>query len=229
MENSLSAFVRARAEGFRYVETDVQATSDGVVVVHHDDSLDRTTDGRGVISELPWSVVSGARVGGREGVCRLEVVLEELPDVLLNVDVKTDAAVEPVIATLRRCDAWDRVCLASFSESRLARLRELGGPGLLTSMGPRSVLGLLVGGGVPGLGVHGAMAQVPVWYGWVRVVTPGFLRRAARLGREVHVWTVDDAARMRWLLDMGADGLVTDRPDVLRDVLRARGLWPERV
>jgi glycerophosphoryl diester phosphodiesterase len=229
MENSLSALVRARAEGFRYVETDVHATSDGVVVVHHDASLDRTTDGRGVIGELPWSVVSGARVGGREGVCRLEVVLEELPDVLLNIDVKSDAAVEPVLATLRRCDAFDRVCLASFSEARLARLRGLGGVRLLTSMGPRSVLGLLLGGGVPGWGVWGAMAQVPVRYGWLRVVSPGFLAAARRLGREVHVWTVNEASGMRRLLDLGVDGLVTDRPDVLRAVLRDRGAWVERV
>ncbi|HEX5406529.1 MAG TPA: glycerophosphodiester phosphodiesterase family protein, partial [Pseudonocardiaceae bacterium] len=108
MENSLAAMVRARAEGFRYLETDVRVTSDGVVVVHHDAALDRTTDGRGLIGSLPWSVVGGARVGGREAVCRLDVLLEELPDALLNVDVKSDAAVEPVVATLRRCGALGR-------------------------------------------------------------------------------------------------------------------------
>jgi glycerophosphoryl diester phosphodiesterase len=229
MENSLSAMVRARVEGFRYVETDVQVTSDGVVVVQHDGSLDRTTDGRGVISELPWSVVGAARVGGRERVCRLDALLEELPDVLLNVDVKSDAAVEPVVATLRRCGALGRVCVASFSDARLGRLRRLGGSGLLTSMGPRSVLGLWLGGRVPGLRVVGAMAQVPVRYGWLRVVSPGFVSVAGRRGVEVHVWTVDEAERMGALLDAGVDGLVSDRPDVLRAVLRERGVWAEAV
>lgn len=229
MENSLSALVRARAEGFRYLETDVHATADGVVVVHHDAGLDRTTDGRGLIVEQPWSVVSGARVGGREPVCRLEVLLEELPDALLNIDVKSDAAVEPVVATLRRCGAFGRVCLASFSEARLMRLRALGGERLLTSMGPRSVLGLWLGGRVPRWGVVGAMAQVPVRYGHLRVVSRGFVAAAGRLGREVHVWTVDEAERMRALLELGVDGLVTDRPDVLRSVLRDRGVWVERV
>jgi glycerophosphoryl diester phosphodiesterase len=189
MENSLAALSRARAEGFRYLETDVRVTSDGVVVVHHDAALDRTTDGRGVIGGLPWSVVGGARVGGREPLCRLDVLLEELPDALLNVDVKSDAAVEPVLATLRRCGALGRVCLASFSEARLVRLRRLGGPGLLTSMGPRSVLGLWLGGRVPGWPVVGGMAQVPVRYGRLRVVSAG--------------------------------------PDVLRSVLRERGVWAE--
>jgi glycerophosphoryl diester phosphodiesterase len=227
MENSLSSFRRAYVEGYRYVETDVHVTSDGVVVVHHDDDLDRTTDGRGVVSGLPWSVVGRARVGGREPVVRLDAVLEELPGVLLNVDVKSDAAVEPVLATLRRCGAVGRVCLASFSDARLARLRLLGGPGLLTSMGPRSVLRLWLGGGVPGWRPWGAFAQVPVRQGRLRVVTPRLLAAARRLGREVHVWTVDDEAGMRALLDAGVDGLVTDRPDVLRSVLRSRGVWPE--
>jgi glycerophosphoryl diester phosphodiesterase len=222
MENSLAAMVRARAEGFRYLETDVHATSDGVVVVHHDHALDRTTDGHGIISGLPWSVVGAARVAGREPVCRLDALLEELPDALLNVDVKSDAAVEPVLETLRRCAAFGRVCLASFSESRLARLRRLGGAGLMTSMGPRSVLGVWLGGGLP---VRGAMAQVPQRYGWLRVVSPGFVASAARRGVEVHVWTVNEADRMAALLDAGVDGVVTDRPDVLRKVLRDRGLW----
>ncbi|HEY1573916.1 MAG TPA: glycerophosphodiester phosphodiesterase family protein [Pseudonocardiaceae bacterium] len=227
MENSLGAMRRARLEGFRYLETDVRVTSDGVVVVHHDASLDRTTDGRGVVSELPWSVVSGARVGGREGVCRLDALLEELPDVLLNVDVKSDAAVEPVLGTLRRCNGLGRVCLASFSESRLGRLRRLGGSGLLTSMGPRSVLGVWSRVRLPGVAVAGAIAQVPVRYGVLRVVSPGFVAAAGRRGCEVHVWTIDDAAQMGVLLDCGVDGLVSDRPDVLRSVLRERGVWAE--
>lgn len=225
MENSLGAIRRAWVEGFRYVETDVRVTSDGVVVVHHDPTLDRTTDGRGVVSELPWSVVRGARVGGREGVVRLDELLEELPGVLLNVDVKSDAAVEPVLATLVRCGALGRVCLASFSEARLGRLRRLGGAGLLTSMGPRSVLGLWSRGWLPGWRVAGAVAQVPVRYGALRVVSPAFVAAAARRGCEVHVWTVDDAVEMGVLLDGGVDGLVSDRPDVLRSVLRERGLW----
>lgn len=231
MENSLSALRRAVVEGYRYLETDVHATSDGVVVVHHDAALDRTTDGRGVVAGLPWSVVGAARVGGREPVCRLDALLEELPDALLNVDVKADSAVEPVLATLRRCGAFGRVCLASFSDARLARLRRLGGSGLLTSMGPRSVLGVWSAARVRGLPVagvvRGAMAQVPVRYGRLRVVSPGFLAAARRLGREVHVWTVDDEVRMRALLDVGVDGLVSDRPDVLRSVLRDRGVWAQ--
>src|SRR5262249_52409354 len=105
MENSLSAFRRATEEGYRYLETDVHATADGAVVVPHGAPLDRTTDGQGLIAHLPWTRVAKARIGGREPVCRLEDLLEELPDALLNIDVKADSAIEPVAETLRRTGA----------------------------------------------------------------------------------------------------------------------------
>ncbi|MEV0679326.1 glycerophosphodiester phosphodiesterase family protein [Actinosynnema sp. NPDC050436] len=227
MENSLAAFRRAAREGYRYLETDVHATADGVVVVHHDDTLDRTTDGVGPVAAQPWSAVSRAKVGGREPVTRLADLLEELPDALLNVDVKADHAVQPVVDLLHAAKALHRVCLASFSDARLARLRALAGPDLMTSMGPRSAGALWACGRVPALRlpVAGRIAQVPATQGRLTVVDGRFVRAAHHRGLEVHVWTVDTADRMTALLDTGVDGLVTDRPDVLRDVLTARGQW----
>lgn len=230
MENSLRSFRRAVDEGFTYLETDVQATADGVVVVHHDPVMDRTTDGRGPVAALPWSVVRTARINGVEPVSRLEDLIEELPQAMINIDVKADTAVSPVLDVLRRTDAWDRVCLASFSEPRLARLRALGGPRLLTGLGTRSAAALRVRSWAPWLRpappVYGRLAQVPRRHGRVPVVDRPLLRYAHRLGIEVHVWTIDAADEMVELLDLGVDGLVTDRPDVLRAVLRARGAWP---
>lgn len=230
MENSLSAFKRAVQEGYHYLETDVHATSDGVVVVHHDDKLDRTTDGRGFVARQPWRSVRTAKIGGREEVCRLEDLLEELPGALLNIDVKADSAVEPVVRTLRRTGSLNRVCLASFSDSRLQRLRTRMGPRLMTSMGPKSVAALWAAGRVwaprAWRAIRGRMAQVPVNQGRLTVVDRRLVTAAHRRGMEVHVWTIDDAPQMNRLLDLGVDGLVTDRPEILRDVLRARGLWP---
>lgn len=225
MENSLSAFRRAVQEGFRYLETDVHATADGVVVIQHDEALDRTTDGVGAVANQPWSVVREVKVGGKEPVCRLDELLEELPEALINIDVKADSAVHAVIATLRRCDALGRVCLASFSDARLARLRKLGGPELLTSMGPGSVAAVwaAAGTGLPlGALAKGRMAQVPRRQGPLTVVTPRFVRFMHKREQEVHVWTVDEPDEMRELLEWGVDGLVTDRPDLLRGVLAER-------
>lgn len=229
MENSLSAFRRAVAEGFQYLETDVHATSDGVVVVHHDGSLDRTTDAHGAIAAQPWAAVRQAKVGGREPIARLEDLLEELPDAKFNVDVKANSATVPFVDVLERMGAHDRVAAASFSDARLARIRKLAGPKIITAMGPRSVAVLWANGLAPFLRLgflhQGAMAQVPVRQGGLTVVDRAFLRVAGRAGVEVHTWTIDDEAEMRRLLDLGVHGIVTDRPDVLRDVLRDRGAW----
>ncbi|TDV43622.1 glycerophosphoryl diester phosphodiesterase [Actinophytocola oryzae] len=228
MENSLSAFRRAVAEGYHYLETDVHATSDGVVVVHHDAVLDRTTDLSGVIAALPWQVVRTAKIGGREPVSRLEDVLEELPDALFNIDVKAEAAIQPLVDVLRRANAFGRVCVASFSEARLARVRRSAGDGLLTSMGTRAIARLWASGRLPGLpwarGLQ-RIAQVPVRQGGLTVVDRRLVAAARRRGIEVHVWTVDEPGQMQELIDLGVDGLMTDRPGVLREVLRERGLW----
>ncbi|WP_344683220.1 glycerophosphodiester phosphodiesterase family protein [Saccharopolyspora taberi] len=230
-ENSLSAFRRAVDEGFRYIETDVHATADGVVVVNHDATLERTTDGRGAIRRLPWRVVGSALIAGEEPVSRLDDVLEELPDAFFNIDVKADSAVQPILKVLAAHNAWDRVCLASFDDRRLDALRRGGGLRLLTSMGQRAATMLWAGsrwGGWPLRSwIEGCAAQVPPRHGRLQVVDPRFLRLAHQWGLEVHAWTVDDAREMTALLDMGVDGLVTDRPDVLREVLRARGQFPE--
>ncbi|MGH3822882.1 MAG: glycerophosphodiester phosphodiesterase [Pseudonocardiaceae bacterium] len=230
MENSLAAFRRAAKEGYRYLETDVRATRDGVVVVMHDATLDRTTDGSGEIERLDWNGVRTARVNGREPVCQLADLLEELPDALLNIDVKADSAVTPVLDLLRRTSGWHRVCLASFSESRLQRLRAAAGSRLLTSMGTASATALRLRSVCPvpssAAPIRGELAQLPVRWCGIPVTDRALVRYAHRLGREVHAWTVDRAAEMHALLDLGVDGLVTDRPDVLRDVLRTRQAWP---
>jgi glycerophosphoryl diester phosphodiesterase len=229
MENSLSAFRRAVAEGYHYLETDVHATRDGVVVVHHDPALDRTTDSSGRIGELPWQAVRRARIGGREPVSRIEDVLEELPDALFNIDVKAEAAIEPLVAALRRTNAFHRVCVASFSEARLVRVRRSAGEALLTSMGIAAIARMWASGRLPAALFRNLVlqrvAQVPIRHGRLTVVDRRLIATARRRGVEVHVWTVDDPAKMHELLDLGVDGIMTDHPEVLKDVLRERGAW----
>lgn len=237
LENSLSGLRRALEEGFRYLEIDVHATSDGVVVVSHDATLDRTTDSRGPIARQPWSRVRTALIGGREPVSALREVIEALPGALLNIDVKADHAVEPTLRLLTETDVWHRICLASFSTSRLTRMRRAAGPKLITACSPRDALALRLGSWTPqiwrgrarpGFPVRGMLAQLPRNYGRLALVDRPLLRAAHAHGMEVHVWTVNRAGEMRELLDLGVDGLVTDRPDLLRTVLAERGQWHPR-
>ncbi|MFG3370817.1 glycerophosphodiester phosphodiesterase [Streptomyces sp. NPDC090032] len=227
LENTMAAFRRSVDLGYRYIETDVHATADGTLVAFHDATLDRVTDGAGRIADLPWSDVRHARVAGREPVPLFEELLETFPDVRWNVDVKAERALLPLLDLIGRTDAWDRVCVGSFSEARVARAQSLAGPRLATSYGTRGVLGLRLRSlGLPAaLRPSAVCAQVPVAHSGIRVVDRRFVRAAHARGLQVHVWTVNDRAQMSELLDLGVDGIMTDHIETLRDVLRDRGAW----
>ncbi len=226
-ENTMPAFEHAVRLGYRYLETDAHVTVDGVLVAFHDERLDRVTDRVGVIAELPWRAVNEARVDGREPIPLLEDLLTAWPDVRINIDPKQDAAAEPLAAAILRTRATDRVCVGAFSDKRIAKVKVLTGPGLCTSMGPREVARLVSASrGGPGRGgILSPCAQVPVGQGRVAIVTPRFVETAHRFGVQVHVWTIDDPVEMARLLDLGVDGIMTDRPQVLKDLLVERGEW----
>ncbi|BCB76025.1 glycerophosphodiester phosphodiesterase [Phytohabitans flavus] len=227
-ENTAEAFARAVELGYRYVETDVHATTDGVVVVFHDETLDRVAGRPGRIDQLAWADLSTVRVGGAAAVPRLDEILAAWPQVRFNIDVKADSGVEATVDTVSRAGAGDRVLLASFSDSRLARLRTLAGPKVATSLGMRGVARLRVAsltGQRLVLPTSVVAAQVPVRYGRLPVVDRRFVRYVHKLGLQVHVWTIDEPAEMHDLLDLGVDGIMTDRVDVLRDVYVSRGVW----
>ena len=226
-ENTLAAFQHAVDLGYRYLETDVRLTSDGVVIAFHDATLDRVSDRTGVIAQLRWDEVRRARIGGTHEPVRLDELLEAFPDVRVNIDPKEDAVVEPLVRVLEHTDAIERVCIASFKDSRPARARALLGPRLCYAGGPRSIALLRMSATrlrsrpkpVP-------CVQVPVRLGRVRIVDERFVAAAHGAGIAVHVWTVDDPVEMARLLDLGVDGIMTDRPDSLRGVLADRGQWP---
>jgi glycerophosphoryl diester phosphodiesterase len=227
LENTVAQFRRAVGLGYRYIETDVHATADGRLVAFHDATLDRVTDGAGRIADLPWEDVRQARVAGREPVPLFDELLETFPEVRWNVDVKAEPALSPLLDLLERANAWGRVCVGSFSEARVVRAQRLAGPRLATSYGTRGVLGLrLRSWGLPAALRRSAVAaQVPVSQSGVPVVDPLFLRAAHARGLHVHVWTINEPARMHRLLDLGVDGIMTDHIGTLREVMEERGVW----
>ncbi|MFE1956405.1 glycerophosphodiester phosphodiesterase [Streptomyces sp. NPDC059479] len=227
LENTAAAFRRAAGLGYRHFETDVHATADGRLVAFHDATLDRVTDSRGRIVDLPWTEVRRARVAGSEPLSLFEELLEEFPEARWNVDIKAAPALVPLVELIRRTGSWDRVCVGSFSEARVARAARLAGPRLATSYGVRGVLGLrLRSYGIPAPVRPGAVcAQVPETQSGIRVVDERFVRMAHARGLQVHVWTVNEPDRMEALLDLGVDGIMTDQLEALRTVLTARGAW----
>jgi glycerophosphoryl diester phosphodiesterase len=226
-ENSMAAFERAVALGYRYLETDVRVTRDGVALAFHDASLDRVTDRTGVVAELRWEQVRAARIGGTEPIPPLADVLTSWPDVRVIIDVKSGRGVGPTVDVIRRTGSQDRVCVASFSGARIDRVRRALGPSLCTSLKPREALALRAASiwQLPRVRSLGQCVQVPARLGRVRLIDRRYLVAAHRLGLQVHAWTVNDRAEMTRLLDLGVDGLITDRADVLRELLVERGQW----
>jgi len=233
LENTMAAFREAVALGYGYLETDVHASADGRVVAFHDARLDRVTDAVGAIADLPYAAIAQARIGGVEPVPLLADLLEELPDVRVNIDIKADGALEPTVDLIRRLGVVDRVCVGSFSERRVRAARAALGPRLATAAGAVGIAGLRFAPQALSRLLHtpAPVLQIPAQHRLgprvVTLVTPRLVETVHALGKQVHVWFHDwspeDAAEMHRLLDLGADGIVTDHIDVLAEVLRERG------
>ena len=226
-ENTERAFRHALELGYTHIETDVHVTLDGVAIAFHDERLDRVTDAVGKISELPWSEVARARVDGTEPIMRLDELFETFPDAFINLDPKHGAAVEPLADAIVSTASVHRVMVGSFSDARIAEVRRRVGDQLAVSAGPKLTAKLVAqsrGLRTRTEWVHAA--QVPVRMRGVPLVTRRFVEHLHARRMQVHVWTVNDPDEMHRLLDLGVDGIMTDQTEVLRDVLRARGLWP---
>jgi glycerophosphoryl diester phosphodiesterase len=227
-ENTLRAFEDAIGLGYRYIETDVHATRDGKLVAFHDNDLQRTCGKPWKIEETDWSQLSTARIEGTDPIPLLEDLLSSWPDIRINIDCKSDAAMKPLIDTIRRTNCIDRICVGSFSDKRLRHIRSSLGSGLCTSMGPLEVARLVLGStiGIPlNPSRHALIAQVPVRQGPVAVVTRRSIARAHTHNIQVHVWTIDDPLEIGHLLDLGVDGIMSDDTRALKDVFVARHLW----
>jgi len=229
-ENTRHAFTQAVDLGYRYLETDVHATADGVLVAFHDSVLDRVTDRTGTIARLPYAEVARARIAGRDSIPLLSELLTAFPDARFNIDAKSDGAVASLADAIAEHDAYDRICVASFSMARLHRLRRRLGPRVASAA---SSAGVAVNRFVPwltwALDSPAPVLQVPAGYTFrgrrFPVLTPRLVKAVHRAGKRVQIWTVDDSEAMTRLIDLGVDGIFTDRIDVLKDVLVRRGLW----
>lgn len=233
-ENSMAAFQRLDELGVHHLETDAHVSADGVVVLSHDPVVDRTYDGSGAIIDMTWREISQLRNAAGERMPTLAEVLEAHPTAWFNIDAKSDEVVDPLLDVLDSHKAFGRVMLASFEVSRLERIRTAGYEGVSTSLGTAEVVRLLAAATtasnpaswwVPGPRRGVRAVQVPETWGPVHIVDRRFIAAAHERGLAVHVWTVNDASQMMRLVDLGVDGIVTDRPTMLRGLLEARGTW----
>ncbi len=231
LENTLGAFRHAYGLGYRYFETDVHRTADGRLVAFHDDVLDRVTDASGAVATASAELIAGARIGGTEPIPFLADLLEEFGDCRFNIDLKSAGSGAALADLLEATGAQDRVAVGSFSLSRIRDFRRRTRGLVATAAAPAEVLAFVAAPTARAARVLTRSAvsalQVPYRRGPLTVVNGSLVHRAHAAGAHVHVWTVDDSEDMNDLIDLGVDGIITDRTDVLKDVLLARGLWRE--
>ncbi len=232
-ENTLAAFGRATALGLTHLETDVHTTRDGHVVCFHDSDLRRVTGHTGRVGDLDLADLRRLRVHGTEPIPTLAEAMGTYAQARFAIDLKDEASIGAMARLLRANPTWAQRVLVAGAWSRwLSRLQDEA-PGVTTALGWRSLTTLIAcsKGRVRPLGVRttgptgGAFAHVPMRLGRLPIHSERVIARAHDLGIRVVVWTVDDPATMRTLLDAGVDGIITDRPDVLREVLVSRGQW----
>jgi glycerophosphoryl diester phosphodiesterase len=234
-ENTAEAFQGAVDLGYAYIETDVRITRDGVVVVFHDDTLERTTNGTGAVDR--WDFADLKRLdaaywfdeaagypkrGTGVRVRSLDEVFEMWPNVRFNIDLKGPNLEWAVADVIKRRGMEHKTMIGSFVDHRIARFRRITRGEIATSAGPASVLAMVVMSRLRRTVRRPVQAyQLPFDYGTVPIDRK-LVDSIHSAGAQLHTWTVNEAADMHRLLDLGVDGIVSDRPDVLKEVVQER-------
>lgn len=238
-ENTLLAFQNVYDLGFRHFETDVHMTKDGEVVVIHDPTVDRTTNGSGFVSDLTLAEIKDLDAGYRHRVDgsypfrrmgvevpTLSELLTAFVDASMVIDMKADGLIGELAGVIERRDAHDRLIVGSFCDQRCAEFARATGGTVPTSTGTEAVCRWVVSSRAGCcVRTHAAALQVPTQVLGVTVADKKLVAAAHKAGLQVHVWTVNQPEEMIRLLDLGVDGLITDRPDLLKKILSDRGQW----
>lgn len=236
-ENTLASFAGAAGLGFRYIETDIHQTADGHLVCFHDESLDRTTNGSGLLQASTLAELQRLDAAYRflpeEGfpfrgqgltVPTLQEALAIDPQMRFVLEIKPPgpAVAAPLWHFIEQHGIHDRVLVASQHDSAVDHFRSLCGGSVPTSAGQRAIRSFWWRArlGLSRWSRYNFQAlQVPPRYEDLEVVTRRFVDAAHRHGIQVHVWTIDDRAEMERLLSLGVDGIMTDTPELLQEVL----------
>ncbi len=224
-ENTMAAFADAVALGYRYLETDVHASKDGVVYAFHDDDLQRMIGEDAAISTLTAKEIDALRLAGGHEIPRMAALFEAFPEARFNIDAKDWPVVAPLAALINKTQTQGRICIGSFSDKRIKAVLDEAGD-MCHTVGPRGGARFMLGAKtrLP-LRFTAGCLQFPVRQGNIEMVTPKTVAYAHQRGLQMHVWTVNDESEMQALLDMGVDGLMTDDCALLKQVLQARKLW----
>jgi glycerophosphoryl diester phosphodiesterase len=236
-ENTWHAFDHAIEDlDYKYVETDIQVTADGIVVVFHDETLERCTNGVGKVAEWRWQDLQHLDAaytfspdgesfplrGTGIGISRLDDTFDRYPDLCLNIDLKAKGSEWAVAEVVRKMKREDAVLIGSFSDKRIAKFRRITKGRVATSAGPRDSIAMYAASRI-GRGIPAKFDAYQLPYKTRGVAADKRLIDAVhRAGKQIHLWTVNERHEMEEFLDLGVDGIITDRPDLLNEVMEER-------
>ena len=218
-ENTLEAFKYSLDIGCEYIETDVQLSSDGIPYIFHDDDLKRILGRDVAFNSMSSSEIDILIIFQKYAIPTLEAALLTFPEALFQIDLKTDEVAMPALKIIKKCAAMQRVCIASFNSDRLKRVNEAY-PEVCLSMGPKEILKLLLSSfKLYSKDIPGNCLQIPIYHYGLKLVTQRFVNYVQGRGLKIVVWTINDQKIMQALIDIGVDGIITDRPSVLKELL----------
>lgn len=219
-ENTLEAFQYALEIGSQYIETDVQLSSDGIPYIFHDDDLNRILGKDIAFSSMTSTEINRLIIFEKYTVPTLETALLRFPKALFQIDVKTDEVAMPAMKVIQQCEALDRVCIASFNSERLKKV-SVAYPEVCLSMGPKEVFKLLLASfKLYNSDIPGHCLQIPIYQYGLKLVTKRFVSFVQNRGLKIAVWTINDEKTMQTLIDLGVDGIITDKPNALKELLQ---------
>ena len=218
-ENTLESFEYALELGSTYIETDVQLSADGIPFIFHDDDLLRLLGKDLLFNNLHSEEINQLRLFDSYQIPTLEAALKKFPNAFFQIDVKTDEVAMPALAIIQKNNAMDRVCIASFNSKRLSLVNN-NYPDICISMGPYEVAKMLLSSfGLYKKSILGNCLQIPIYEYGIKLVTKRFVKFIHSKGLKVCVWTINDEKTFKYLIDLGVDGIITDKPKLLFEVL----------
>ena len=214
-ENTLESFDYSQSLGCEFIETDVQVSSDGIPYIFHDDDLKRIINNPIRFDSLSSNEIDELSIFNSCKIPKLSDTLLRFPNLCFQIDFKTDEVVMPALDVINEMNVFDRVCIASFNSKRLQNVRSLY-PDLCISMGPNEVFKTLLArfnlykGDVPG-----DCLQIPMSYYGIKIVSKRFVDFIHSRGLKIMIWTINDIKTFKYLINLGVDGIITDKPKLL--------------
>ena len=222
-ENTIESFNYSLEIGSDIIETDIQLSSDGIPYIFHDDDLKRITGLEKNFNELSSSEIDELNIFGDHKIPTLEETLKQFPNTKFQIDFKTDEVVDPAIEIINKFpNIKKNLCVASFSSRRL-RIIKSKLSGITYSMGPYEVLKLLLKSfGLHRIKVSGDCLQIPIYRYGIKIVTKRFVDFCKRENIKISVWTINSTEEMDYLIGLNVDGIITDKPKALIDLLASK-------